>query len=264
MDEEEEDPVEFLSEEEQTRLVNGSIAREEGQMMRLTSETSTYMRMLATPIPPKSIFVPEPTGVTYACIGKSFSGKTTFIVNELNKLTMSELEAYTAIFFFTTSPHANPLANLARHVKSKFILVPRFCKKILHALKKINDETNLAFKFLVIFDDILTLRGPLLDSCILTLRNCNISTMISIQYQKLMTPAQRSSVHKMYIFNLKTPDWEFLLKGFLGGDIRDMIPPLSTLRFESRMAMILNKVMGKYILYYNQREDDVQIWNKRS
>ena len=254
---------EFLTEEEQTRLVNGAVAREEGQMLRLTSETATYMKMLSTPIPPQSIFVPEPTGVTYACIGKSFSGKTTFIVNELNKLTPTELEAYTAIFFFTTSPNAKPLANLSPHVKTKFILVPRFCTKILHALKKINDETNLAFKFLVIFDDILTLRGPLLDSCILTLRNCNISTMISIQYQKLMTPAQRSSVHKMYIFNLKTPDWEFLLKGFLGGDIRDMIPPLSTLRFESRMAMILNKVMGKYILYYNQREDEVQIWNKR-
>lgn len=254
-------PPKYLSDDDQKVLQE--TYKEDGQMITLTKASAVHLKLMATPIPQRSIFTPEATGVTYACIGKSFSGKTTFIVNELNKLYASELAAYTAIFFFTTSPNASPLSKLSPHVRSKFILVPRLCKTILLALTKINNETDLSFKFLIIFDDILQLRGALLDSCILTLRNSNISSMISCQYQKLMTPAQRSSVHNMYIFNVKVPDWEFLLRGFLGGDVRELLPPLRNLRFESRIAMILNKVMGKYILYYNQREDDIQIWNKR-
>lgn len=251
----------YLTAEDQLLLEDSR--KEDGQMIMLSKASAVHLKLMAIPIPSRSIFTPEPTGVTYTCIGKSFSGKTTFIINELNKLTAIELDAYNAIFFFTTSPNATPLKNLHPRIRAKFILVPRLVKTVLMALTKINNETDLSFKFLVIFDDIIQLRGPLLDSCILTLRNSNISTMISCQYQKMMTPAQRSSVHNMYIFNVKVPDWEFLLKGFLGSDVREILPPLRHLRFESRIAMILNKVMGKYILYYNQREDDIQIWNKR-
>jgi len=227
-------------------------------------KTRREIESLARPIPSESIFKPEQTGVTYAMIGKSFSGKTTFVVNELNKLTPDELREYNAIVFFTESSHSLPLAKISEDVKPKVILIDRFCPKILMALKKINDHTKNMFKFLVIFDDIITLRGELLTKSILTLRNANISTVISIQYEKLLNPAQRSSVHNMIIFNLRSESWEFLLRGFLLGNVRELIKPLYDIKSVVRVSQLLRETMDPFILYYNQREDKICLWNKQS
>ena len=230
----------------------------------LKQEVLKEIQSKATPIPNDSIFVPEETGVTYAMIGKSFSGKTTFIVNELNKLTEDQLRKYNAIIFFTESSHAQPLKNLAPHVKTKTILIDRFCPKVLQALKRINDETKLLFKFLVIFDDIISLRGNLITKCILTLRNSNISTVISIQYEKLLNPAQRSSVHNMFLFNLRSESWEFLLKGYLLGSVKELLPnSLGEVKSAVKVAQMLRETFDPYILYYNQRQDEIVLWNKK-
>ncbi len=214
-------------------------------------------------IPSNSIFTPEPSGTTYAIVGKSFSGKTTFIVNQLNSLTEDQLKEYNAIIFFTESANADPLKFLSPRVKEKMILTDRFCPKILQMLKKINDSTHNQFKFLVIFDDILQLRGMLLTKCILTLRNSNISTVISIQYEKLMNPAQRSSVHNMYIFNLHTDSWEYMLKGFVLGSVKEMLPSLAEDKRISVVAQKMRQCMDDYILYYDQRKDVISVWDKK-
>ncbi len=215
------------------------------------------------PIPAGSIFSPEPTGATYAIIGKSFSGKTTFLVNELNKLTRDELRQYNAIVFFTESANAEPLADLSRDVKEKMIMTDRFCPKILQILKKLNDSTHNMFKFLVIFDDIIKLRGEMLTKCILTLRNSNISTVISIQYEKLLNPAQRSSVHNVYIFNLRPPSWEFMLRGYLLGSVKKLIPSLQEEKSVPVVARKMGECMDDHILYYDQRKDEIFLWQKR-
>ncbi len=218
----------------------------------------------ALPIPSKSIFSPEPSGTTYAIVGKSFSGKTTFIVNQLNSLTEDEIRMYNAIIFFTESANAEPLADLSSLAKEKMILTDRFCPKILQVLKKLNDSTHNKFKFLVIFDDILQLRGMLLTKCILTLRNSNISTVISIQYEKLMNPAQRSSVHNMYLFPMRFDQWEYMLKGFVLGNVKELLPSLSEDKRVSVVAQKMRQCMDDHILYYDQRKDKISLWNKIS
>lgn len=231
----------------------------------LSEQLGNEIRSKATPIPShQSIFIPEKTGVTYAMIGKSFSGKTTFIVNELNKLSPEQLKEYNAIIFFTESAHAQPLADLAPHVKSKMILIDRFCPIILQTLKRLNDASNLLFKFLVIFDDIMDLRGQMVTKCILTLRNSNISTVLSVQYQKMMNPAQRASIHNMFIFNLRSECWEYLLKGYLLGTMRELFPnTLMEVKSCAKVAQLLRENMDPFIVYYNQREDKTEVWNKR-
>lgn len=221
-----------------------------------------HIESIAQPIPSTSIFIPESTGVTYAMIGKSFSGKTTFIVNELNKLTEEQLRQYNVIVFFTESANAEPLQNLAPHVKSKMVMLDRFCPKILLVMKKLNDATKNMFKFLIIFDDILALRGELVTKCVATLRNSNISTAISIQHDKFINPAQRGSVHNMFIFNLRTESWEYMLRGFILGNVRQLIPPLRDVKSVMKVAQSLRETMDDYILYYNQRKDETFIWNK--
>lgn len=218
----------------------------------------------ATPKPSESIFVPEITGVTYAILGKSFQGKTTFIVGELNKLTEQQLNQYNAIIFFTESAHALPLKDVAPNVKPKIIMMDRYCPKVLQALKRINDATELLFKFLVIFDDITHLRGSMATKCILTLRNSNISTALSVQNEKLLNPAQRSSVHNVYFFNLYNHSWEFLLKGYVFGTLRRLLPEtFRNIKSAFTAADLMHEVMDNYILHYNQREDKTALWIKK-
>ena len=229
------------------------------------------LQKASIPIPRTSAFVPEETGVTYAVIGKSFSGKTYFLVEQLNLLTSDQLNAYTAIIFFTESTSAAPLKRLSSKVAQKMILMDRFCPRILQAVKRINDGTANKFKFLIIFDDILDLRGKLLTKSILTLRNSNISTIISIQYEKILSPAQRSSVHNIYIFNLRTESWEYMLKGYLLGNFKEKLPSLTVDKSRkggiakqtpSQIAQILRETLDDYITYYDQRKDELFIYRK--
>lgn len=228
----------------------------------LTTATRSAIESIALPQPSTSVFKPGDTGATYAMIGKSKSGKTTFLVHNLNLLKEEELNQYNAIVYFTKSPNANPLADLDPRIRKRFIMVGRFCPKVLMAMKRINDETDLMFKFLVIFDDILQLRGQLLTECILTLRNSNISTALSIQYEKLMTPAQRASVHNVYIFNLRTEQWEFFLKGFIVGNIKEIVPPLRGVKRVWEVAQTMREVMNPFILYYDQVNDKTMFFRK--
>jgi hypothetical protein len=218
----------------------------------------------AKPTPRASIFAPKETGATFAMVGKSKSGKTTFIVNQLNRMTEKEVEGYNVIVFFTSSLFANPLKDIAPHVKKRMIMVGRFVPKILQIMKRINDETNCRFRFLVIFDDILKLRGDLLSECILTLRNSNISTVISMQYVKLMTPAQRDSVHNFYLFNMKTVIWDFMLRGFIIGNVKEEIPPMRPVNRITEAALIMRQIMNPFILYHDQVNDTTEFYIKKS
>jgi len=218
---------------------------------------------IALPLPTTSIFAPLETGATFAIIGKSKSGKTTFLINNLNLLTDAELNAYNGIIYFTTSPNADPLKGLDMRIRKRFIMVGRFCPRILKILKRLNDETDMMFKFMVIFDDILKLRGDLLSECILTLRNSNISTVISIQYEKMINPAQRASVHNIYIFNLRTEQWDFFLRGFIAGNVKEVVPCLRPIKRIGEMSQIMRQIMNPYILYYDQVNDKTMFYHKR-
>lgn len=243
---------------------------EEQQIETLSTQTAAAIQRVAQTLPAKSAFSPEETGVTYAIIGKSFSGKTYFIVQELNKLTKEELGKYTAIFFFTESTSAKPLEKLTPAVKKKMIVMDRFCPTILRAVKRLNDGTSNKFKFFIIFDDIIDLRGNLLTKSILTLRNSNISTVISIQYEKLLNPAQRSSLHNIYLFNLRTESWEYMLKGYLLGNFKEKIPslkdnpndPKSKKKTPAQIAQALRECLDDYIIYYDQRRDELTVYHK--
>jgi len=162
-----------------------------------------------------------------------------------------------------TSPNADPLRNLSSEIREKMILTDRFCPKILQVFKKLNDETKNKFKFLVIFDDIIHLRGELLTQSILTLRNSNISTVLSMQYHKQMNPAQRSSIHNVYIFNQRTESWDYILRGFILGNVKEVLPSLKDDTRITVVAQKLRECMDDYIFYYDQRKDEMYIWAKQ-
>jgi hypothetical protein len=246
-------------------------SKEPPQTQQQTESTQSIVQSqiddVSVPFSETSIFTPEETGVTYAVIGKSFCGKTTFVVSQLNLLTPEELRKYSAIIMFTESPHAAPLGDVSPAVRKKMIVMDCFCPTVLKMLKKVNDGTENRFKFLTIFDDVLDLRGGLMTKSILTLRNSNISTVISVQYEKVLNPAQRASIHNVYLVSLRAEAWLFMLQGYLLGNFKDLLPAISAHNKgkglkPTLIAQILRESLNDYIVHYDQRKDGLTIYQR--
>lgn len=81
-------------------------------------------------------------------------------------------------------------------------------KLLINSKKDLNSQVNNKYPFLVMFDDIINMRGKigkkgedeLISSLILYYRNSNVSTIISTQYEKLIAKSNRSNVHSCAFF----------------------------------------------------------------
>lgn len=211
----------------------------------------------------------ESPSKTYFITGRSFSGKTTFLVNELNKLA-NETQCckmpwllrpvYDLILFMTESTDADPLKGL--DPKLPVLMVRGYYSKLVLLLKRIQDASKRAFRFLVVLDDIVDgVRDGTARKQILTLRNSHISTCIVSQYVKLISPAMRNSVHEWYITSLKPEEYQYLLQGFLQSHARDVVGNIKSL---SQLALEFRDYIGSDIFYYSQREDRMGLIKRKS
>ena len=221
------------------------------------------------PLPKKSIFAAEKESAnTKVFLAPSFSGKTTLIVDFFNKMTQKELDEYDKIVLFTESTSAAPLKLINPRVTKKLLIFDRFLPLYIRLLKKINNVTHNRYRFLLVFDDCLNLKGDILVKLILTLRNANISTAISIQYSKILSRAQRQSIHDYYMMNLKLEELEYLMSGFLASHFRDLFIK------EGEDAEKINKLSYKQlgekarlrlkdkVLHFDQRHDTITIYDR--
>jgi hypothetical protein len=201
----------------------------------------------------ESIFKPEESGKTTAIIGPSFSGKSTMFVNELNKLKPGE---YDKIIIFTESPNAEPLQKINKKLDVK--IFDRFVPNVVKVLKDINQETNNRFKFFVAFDDVINLKQDnLFSKLILIMRNSNISTCVITQYIKLMTPGVRNSLHSMYFINLKTLDYEYILRSFLASHFRQLLNEKGSY---TKLSEMVKEYCKGSIVYYDNRKDKLNFY----
>jgi len=219
--------------------------------------------------PSGSIFkCEEESANTKVFLAPSFSGKTTLMVDQLNKLTKKDLDEYDRIYLFTPSIAAAPLRSLNRQVTKKLRIYDRFIPELVKALKQINTITKNRYRFLLMMDDCLNLQGTVLIQMILTLRNANISTVISIQYSKLLAKSQRQSIHDYFIINLHLEDLEYLMSGFLASHFRELFIK------EGESEEVVNKMNYKKlsekamarledrVLHFNQRKNEISIYRK--
>lgn len=211
-----------------------------------------------------SVFAPEETGNTKVFLAPSFSGKTTLLVNELNRLSEENLKEYDKIILFTESVASAPLKHLKKHVLDKILIYDRFVPKILKLFKRINTVTRNRFKFLIMMDDCIALRGSDVQKMILTLRNVNISTVICIQYSKLLAPSQRQSIHDYFIMNLRLEDLEYILSGFIGSHFREKLAEEGdSAAMSDRIQVLAEKARNRLkdrILHFDQRHDQIHIY----
>lgn len=218
-------------------------------------------------LPKQSLFKCEPESAnTKVFLAPSFSGKTTLLVTELNKLSAKELEEYDKIVLFTESTSAAPLKLLDKRVLKKMMIYDRFVPQLVRIFKKINTVTRNRFRFLLLMDDCIDLKGGLLIKLILTLRNANISTVICIQYSKLLSRSQRQSIHDYYMMNMKLEDLEYLMSGFLAPHFRELFEAEGTSDVNKmnyrQLAEKAKERLRDKILHFDQRHDKIEIFNR--
>ncbi len=223
------------------------------------------------PLPRKSMFAAEKESAnTKVFLAPSFSGKTSLMVSQLNQLTTKELDEYDKIVLFTESTASAPLKKLNPKIRNKMMIFDRFLPQFVKLLKKVNTVTNNRYRFLLLLDDCLSLKGDILVKMILTLRNSNISTLISIQYSKLLSKSQRQSIHDYFILNLKLEDFEYLMSGFLASHFRNFFEKegiasreeINKMNYKKLAERAMVRLKDK-ILHFDQRHDEISIYNRK-
>jgi hypothetical protein len=177
----------------------------------------------------------EEPSKTFLLVGRSYTGKSYFIAQQLNLLKGKTRDfgsgkgirpVYDKIIFFTESLNAKPLENIDPEVEKDIIYVQSgYIPAIGLFLKKINDMTHNHFRFLLIFDDVLTgFKSSLAEKIILLYRNSHISTFLSIQAVKgFLSPALRQNCHYIIITKLAPESMEYMIRSFFKGDVEQMI-----------------------------------------
>lgn len=201
---------------------------------------------------------------TMIILGNSYSGKTHFLVEELNKIAGEKRKdgrpIYDLIIFMTKSIDASPLKDLDPAVP--IVTVSDYYPTVIQMLKKVQDRSKNAFRFLVCLDDIADpklMRGSTLTNLVCTLRNSHISTCILIQHYSFVTPAARNSCHYLYVTGLPESQYQRMVKDFLGPHAKRILNLEGTGIGDKELAERFRAHVGTNILVFNQRKDEVSI-----
>lgn len=207
---------------------------------------------------------PEDTAKTSIVVGKSKSGKTHFLTDELNKLVNKTRTVdgvirpmYDKIVIFTESLNSEPFQRLDKNLP--IIFVKGYIPKLVLLLKMINDETHNKFKWLVVLDDCVgsasgkSLRGGVFVKQLLTMRNSNLSTIVAVQGSTLLEPKTRESAHSIMVTGLKIKDQVRLCNDLFYDSIMETFPDLEGMRVpkEKVAKMFFDKIGSNVLIYDN-------------
>jgi molybdopterin-guanine dinucleotide biosynthesis protein len=158
-------------------------------------------------------------GFTIAFFGSSKSGKTTLMMALYKKMfdraryistlfsVNSQIEAYKDTKYLLRSSQFGP--EEARYIRSQ---------------KFVNTGTNNKYNFMILLDDFIDIRhSAVFNNLILTYRNSNISTMICLQYVRLLSKQARGNVNNIMFFSSNSEEARTeLIKVYLGSLFRRM------------------------------------------
>lgn len=138
------------------------------------------------------------SGVTFGVFGASKSGKSTLLVEILNKVfdkdyKTNKPEKKPIVIFFTGSKNAKPLKKLSKDVvrfnEGSF---PKMRTAVIRHQKNW-DNNN---RFMIVYDDVLDIHDDkTVNSLILTDRNSDVSSIVASQYHRMVHPKMRTSVN---------------------------------------------------------------------
>lgn len=187
------------------------------------------------------------TGNTTALFGASKSGKSTLISHIFDKYYNHDEIVST---LFTDSPQNKILLG-----KDDLLLCNNFGKsaaKIIQAQKYFNTKSENMYEFINILDDIVNISyNNTVNKSILIFRNSLISSLISLQYCKLLSVRARSNVNNVMFLSLNTDESiEQAIKLFLKSHFRKM--GLNTL---NQMIDYYREVTSNHAIIYIRPSD---------
>jgi hypothetical protein len=164
-------------------------------------------------------------GITVAMLGVSGCGKTTllrkvFIDDLYNNERAKKLEngKEYIVTVFTESPEADPLQDLPPEI----LLDKAGCDEdLIRLCYQTNLKYGKKYNFVNILDDVFIKEFHMTLKMFLTMRNMNITSVVSTQYPKLVPPAIRISVYFTMAFFQNTEEGiEIMVTGWLSAYLR--------------------------------------------
>jgi hypothetical protein len=132
-------------------------------------------------------WIPDRTGASLVLIGKSKSGKTSFLKKIVSHLPKDMIK-------IVISPNIHN--DIYESMRNKCIYSPTFDPQIVKLCQKINQKTKNHYRFCVVMDDLIDLKSnTTLLKMFLTMRNSNISTILSLQSPMLVNKLVRGNVN---------------------------------------------------------------------
>lgn len=143
-------------------------------------------------------------GITFAFMGSSGCGKSTVIMKVFigqifgKQATRSRKDREYIIEIFTQSAKSDAFKELPKDI----MVDPKgLDEDNINFCYHMNEEYQKKYNFFLMLDDVLDVRyKDLVQRMFLTMRNTNISSLISIQYPKLIPVAIRTSVYFALFF----------------------------------------------------------------
>jgi len=172
-------------------------------------------------------------GITFAFMGSSGCGKSTVIMKVFigqifgKKATQARKDKEYIIQIFTQSAKSDAFKELPKDI----LVDPKgLDEDNINFCYHMNENYNKKYNFFVMLDDVLDVRyKDLVQRMFLTMRNTNISSLISIQYPKLIPVSIRTSVYfALFFFFNNDEATEQAVRGWLsaylpGKSIREKI-----------------------------------------
>jgi len=183
-------------------------------------------------------------GVTYALIGSSGCGKSTLIrkvfIDYLYDGELADKEYIVTVY--TLSKTSDALQGL-----SKNILIDGNGVDVdqINNDYKTNNVYGKIYNYVNILDDCIHIRHEkMIEQMFLIMRNSNITSVVSLQYGKLIPPSIRTSVYFSFYMRQNSPEAiEVMVRGWVGGFIAG-----SSIREKVRFYPPINKDKGLFLL----------------
>lgn len=133
---------------------------------------------------------------SFAVIGSSKSGKSTVLKHLLKKNFKEDIK-----LFMTQSPQSD----IYNSIKKETAFAPTYIPDMIKTCYNINKHTKNHYKFCVIVDDVIGVRGDRQMTKLLCLyRNSNMSALVCGQDSTLISAVGRANCNYMLLFSLNT------------------------------------------------------------
>ena len=164
----------------------------------------------------------QKNGVTFAFIGSSGCGKSTLIrkvfIDQIFTVKAKEDKKEFIIEIFTESSKSDAFQDMDKNI---IIDSKGLDEHNINFCYHMNEKYDKKYNFLIILDDVLDIQYKnLVKRMFLTMRNTNISSLVSLQYPNLIPKSIRTSVYFTVLFYLNTDEGvELAVRGWMSAYI---------------------------------------------